>query len=126
MKTNRKEVPFYRLCCTGEALQQSEQLSLHAALVFSLSVNTVAYIFFLRLFCHFYRSLLFKLIWLLHFGSLNHWTWACGSSFCSSTSFLKPGKTHSVSPPSLSLPLFAIYHLPSFQPVSFPQLCLSR
>ncbi|TNN86854.1 hypothetical protein EYF80_003037 [Liparis tanakae] len=38
-------------------------------------------------------SPLFKLIWLKHFGSLNHWTWACGSSSCSSTSFLKPGQS---------------------------------
>ena len=39
----------------------------------------------------FHRSLLFILIWLLHFGRPNLWTWACGSVSCSSTSFLTPG-----------------------------------
>ncbi len=78
------------------------------------------------LFCHFYRSLLFKLIWLLHFGSLNHWTWACGSSSCSSTSFLKPGTTtYCISPFSLLPPLFAIYRLPSSQSILLPRLHLS-
>lgn len=57
------------------------------------------------LLCCFHRSRLFKLIWLLHIGSLNHWTWACGPSSCSSTSFLSPGTTTCRIPP-LALPLF--------------------
>lgn len=106
------------------------ELNYNFSIFASLSFNTAAYILSLSLFCHFCRSLLCKLIWLLHFGSLNHWTWACGPSFCSSASFLKSGRTHSFTSQFLSssvcyLPpsLLSTHFIPPKFPRYVPVMC---